>query len=218
MAVDFDLVDETNLNRQILYREKHIGVKKTEAAKDTVNEFNSNVDFIGLDRRINSVKDLEIIINLYKPNCLICAADKPPVKIYKWVNEACIKNNIPYIYGGNTETTAFFQTVIPHTSSCFECYEYHLENNFNKEGYAKYLSILKNSYSSENNCTAASSSALAAFMIFDFIRLIAEFEKPLSLNKRTFIDFKTDEIDSEYIPINKNCPICSVHNFSDKEV
>ncbi len=218
VAIDFDIVDETNLNRQILYREKHIGMKKIYAAKETVNEFNSHVEFVGLDMKINSTDDLEEILESYRPMCVVCSADKPPVKIYKWVNEACVKRNIPYIYGGNTETTAFFQTVVPHNSSCFECYEHHLKNNFNKEGYAKYVSIMENNYSSQNNCTAASSSALASFMIFDFIRLITGFEKPLSLNRRMFIDFKTNEIDSEYIPVNQNCNICSKSNKLKKEV
>ena len=120
--------------------------------------------------------------------------------------------SIPFLYGGNSETTAYYHTVIPNISSCFMCYEKKLEENKNKDGYNKYLSILNNSYSTENNCTAASSSALAAFMVFDIVRLITRAEVPLSLNKRIFIDYKTNIIDEEYVEKQDNCELCSNNN------
>lgn len=213
IAVDFDFVDISNLNRQILYREKHVGKKKVYSAKETINEFNSNVDFIPIDKKIESHLDILNILHQFKPDCVICVADKPPIKIYKWVNEACFANNIPFLYGGNSETTAFYQTVIPSISSCFLCYEKKLEKNINKDGYNKYLSIINNSYSTENNCTAASSSALAAFMLFDIVRLITKVEKPLSLNKRIFIDYKTNIVDEEPVEIQCDCEFCSNINY-----
>ncbi|MDY3050294.1 MAG: ThiF family adenylyltransferase [Parvimonas sp.] len=212
IAVDFDFVDISNLNRQILYKEKHVGKKKVYSAKETINEFNSNIEFIAIDKKIDSSLDVLDILEQFKPDCVICVADKPPIKIYKWVNEACFMKSIPFLYGGNSETTAYYHTVIPNISSCFLCYEKKLEENKNKDGYNKYLSILNNSYSTENNCTAASST-LAAFMALDIVRLITGAEVPLSLNKRILIDYKTNIIDEEYVEKQDNCDLCSNNNY-----
>ena len=58
IAVDFDFVDISNLNRQILYREKHVGKKKVYSAKETINEFNSNIEFVAIDKKIDSSLDV----------------------------------------------------------------------------------------------------------------------------------------------------------------
>lgn len=210
IGVDFDSVDLTNLNRQILYREDQIGMKKVIAAGETIKKFNSNVNFVPVDMTVKSSEDVLKLINKFNPTIVICAADKPPLWIYKWINEACMITDKPWIFGGNSETTSYFQTIIPHKTSCFECKQTYLNENECKDGLNKYKAILANGYDTENNCTSASSSALASFVTFDALRIITGCGEPMSINKRTFIDYKTNLIETEEALRASNCKCCSM--------
>lgn len=215
IGIDFDIVDLTNLNRQILYREKHVGMKKTEAAAETVKEFNSDVEFIPVFKKLGGYKDILDIIKEHSADFVFCAADKPPLWIYRWANQACLETNTPWIYGGNSETTSYFQTITPFKSACYQCKEKFIYANF-PEGVQKYESILDGGYDAQNNCLTASSSTLGSFMIFDFIRIISGMAKPLSINKLTFFDYKTYEIDREDVPIMETCD-CQTTNLKGGE-
>ena len=52
--VDFDQVDLTNLQRQILYRTSDVGRKKLEAAQERIHEINPNIDVVLHDDRFTS--------------------------------------------------------------------------------------------------------------------------------------------------------------------
>src|SRR6266704_3175214 len=59
--VDFDVIDETNLQRQVLYGTKDVGRKKIEVAKERVGQINPNVDVQTYETRLTSDNALEIL-------------------------------------------------------------------------------------------------------------------------------------------------------------
>ena len=59
-AIDKDVVDASNLNRQTLYTFEDIGVKKCEVAKKRVNQINPLVDITAVDKCITDISDLGI--------------------------------------------------------------------------------------------------------------------------------------------------------------
>src|SRR6266498_6009942 len=67
--VDFDVVDYTNLQRQIIHGTKDVGRLKLESAKNTIADINPNVEVIGFEERFTSsnameiVKDFDIVID-----------------------------------------------------------------------------------------------------------------------------------------------------------
>lgn len=209
IGLDFDRVDLTNLNRQILYKENDIGKFKVDAAKNTVNAFNSDTEFIPLNKELRSDNEIEKIIKKYNVDFVFCAADKPPLKIYEWINQACLNTNTPWIYGGNSEVTSYFQTIIPYKSACYECKKANYESwNDSEEAISKYNSASKNGYHAQNNCIAPSSSALASFMTFEFIKIITGCAQPLSLNKLSVFDYITYSFSFEYFNRLKSCEAC----------
>jgi sulfur carrier protein ThiS adenylyltransferase len=70
LLIDFDIVEPSNLNRQY-YFVKHIGMKKTEAMKDTISECNPFVEVEARDMKLDETnivetfKDVDIIIEAF---------------------------------------------------------------------------------------------------------------------------------------------------------
>ena len=90
---DFDNVDETNLNRQILYTAKDIGLKKVECATKRAREINSDVSIEIIGEKLSK----ENIQNLdkYKIDFVIDAIDDSNAKIA--LATYCLQKDIPMI-------------------------------------------------------------------------------------------------------------------------
>lgn len=189
-GLDFDTVDRTNLNRQILYGEKDIGIKKTEASKRTISDFNSDITYKTLDTKIESFDQLEEIIKEDDFDFIFCAADTPPFLLYQWVDEISEKYNIPWMYGGTREAISSYSLIVPNkTHSYRDSFNIQLQKS-NEEALEKYSYVKENKPKYANNCIAASSSILSSFMIFDFIKYVTAMEKTLSNNSIIYFDYR----------------------------
>lgn len=120
LLIDGDRVEETNLNRQILYTEHDIGRLKVDAAADRLGAFNSRVRLETIGKRMDSKDEIAKTIEGY--DVVIDAADWPAHDIEEWVNEACFAAEIPYI------TMSHFPPVarvgpfyVPGVTGCFAC-------------------------------------------------------------------------------------------------
>jgi molybdopterin/thiamine biosynthesis adenylyltransferase len=113
--VDFDVVDVTNLQRQILHYDKDIGKPKVESAKETLKAYNPEVNIIVHEEPLNSenamniIKDYDIVIN---------GADNFPARYL--VNDACYFNNKPLVDGSILLFDGTSTVYIPG-SGCYRC-------------------------------------------------------------------------------------------------
>ncbi|MER0447081.1 ThiF family adenylyltransferase [Streptomyces sp. Edi4] len=121
-AVEFDRVELSNLNRQILYREADIGEPKLHRAVERVREFNSRMTIEPVEMKISSVQDVADVIA--GTDLVICVADRPKVEIVNWVNEACVRASIPLTTGGLDTQRAVYYTVVPGESGCVQCWRH----------------------------------------------------------------------------------------------
>ena len=92
--VDFDVIDETNLQRQVLYGTKDVGRKKIEVAKERVAQINPNVDVQTYETHLTSDNALEILKDY---DVVIDGTDNFPTRYL--VNDATVLLNKPNVYG-----------------------------------------------------------------------------------------------------------------------
>ena len=92
--VDFDVIHETNLQRQVLYGTKDVGRKKIEVAKERVAQINPNVDVQTYETHLTSDNALEILKDY---DVVIDGTDNFPTRYL--VNDATVLLNKPNVYG-----------------------------------------------------------------------------------------------------------------------
>ena len=92
--IDMDVVDESNIQRQILHGSSDIGVKKIDSAKDTLQEINPYVKLELYDQAFDE-NNAEVIAKNY--DIIIDGTDNFPSRYL--VNDTSVLLGIPYVYG-----------------------------------------------------------------------------------------------------------------------
>lgn len=111
--IDFDVVDESNLQRQIIHGESDVGRPKAESARDSVKEVNSNVEVILHQERLESDNALEILAGY---DLILDGTDNFATRYL--VNDAAVILNKPYVWGSiyrfDGQVSVFWNEYGPH--------------------------------------------------------------------------------------------------------
>ena len=92
--VDFDVVDASNLQRQVIHGTKDIGRKKLDSAADSMRDINPNVVIDKFDTSLTSANALEILRDY---DLVVDGTDNFPTRYL--VNDACVLLKKPNVYG-----------------------------------------------------------------------------------------------------------------------
>ncbi len=122
LLVDFDRVELSNLNRQVLYSEADIGRFKAEAAAERLHGFNSAMKVEARVQRLDSEAAIAETIAGY--DLVIDACDWPAHDIERWINSACFAARIPFIAMSHFPPVARVGPLyVPGVTGCFACQE-----------------------------------------------------------------------------------------------
>src|SRR3989475_8739806 len=114
--VDFDVVDFTNLQRQIIHDTSDVGRLKIESAKDTIADINPNVEVVAHETRLTSENALDIFRDY---DIVADGTDNFPTRYL--VNDACVLLGKPNVYGSifrfEGQATVFYAKEGP----CYRC-------------------------------------------------------------------------------------------------
>ena len=92
--VDFDVVDKTNLQRQVLHGTSTVGIPKLESAKQRISDLNPNVRVETFETRLTAENALDIIRDF---DIVADGTDNFPTRYL--VNDACVLLGKPNVYG-----------------------------------------------------------------------------------------------------------------------
>ena len=92
--MDFDRVSESNLNRQVLYKEKDINLPKVEAAKKSLLEINATLNYL----TFNEILSSENAAGIFRTFDLIVDGTDNIISKYL-INDTCNELNKPWVYG-----------------------------------------------------------------------------------------------------------------------
>ena len=114
--VDFDQVDASNLQRQVLYSVRDVGRPKLEAAKDRILELNPNVKVDNYETRLTSENAMDIIKEY---DVVVDGTDNFPTRYL--VNDACVLLGKPNVYGSIFRFEGQISVFDASRGPCYRC-------------------------------------------------------------------------------------------------
>ncbi|HEY5975543.1 MAG TPA: ThiF family adenylyltransferase [Geobacteraceae bacterium] len=114
--VDSDVVELSNLQRQILHATPDLGLLKVESARTTLAPLNPDVRLVTHPFRVTA-ENIDALLVGY--DFVIDATDNFAAKFL--INDACVLAGIPYCHGGVLRFDGQVMTVLPGASACYRC-------------------------------------------------------------------------------------------------
>ena len=114
--VDFDVVDESNLQRQIVHGQSTVGIKKVESARQRLLDINPHIQIDVYDTLLSSENALEI----FKPYDIIAdGTDNFPTRYL--VNDACVLLGKPNVYASIFRFEGQLSVFDAESGPCYRC-------------------------------------------------------------------------------------------------
>jgi adenylyltransferase/sulfurtransferase len=115
--LDFDSVDFSNLQRQIIHGTEDVGRPKTQSASETIKSINPNVEVVVYNARISSENALDIL----RPyDIVVDGTDNFPTRYL--TNDACVLLKKPNVYGSIFRFDGQASVFAPHLGGpCYRC-------------------------------------------------------------------------------------------------
>jgi len=114
--VDFDLVDASNLQRQILHSTERVGAPKVESARRTLNALNPDVEIIAHRARIDA-SNAESLLEGY--DVIVDGSDNFPTRYL--INDASLRLGIPVAHGSIFRFDGQASFFVPYQGPCYRC-------------------------------------------------------------------------------------------------
>jgi len=117
-VVDRDYVELDNLHRQVLFDEEDVerGLPKAIAAAEKLRKANSQVEVEPLVADVHHRNVEEIMIDM---DLVLDGTDNFETRYL--INDACVKHDTPWIYGGAVGSYGMTMNIIPHQTPCLRC-------------------------------------------------------------------------------------------------
>jgi sulfur-carrier protein adenylyltransferase/sulfurtransferase len=114
--IDMDVVDESNLQRQILHNMERIGDRKVDSAKKTLTALNPDVDVVTYDQRLGADNVLDVIDGY---DVIVDGTDNFPTRYL--LNDAALLKRIPVIHGSIFRFEGQVSVFMPYEGPCYRC-------------------------------------------------------------------------------------------------
>lgn len=199
--IDRDIVEVTNLQRQVLFTEKDAAdeIPKAEAAREHLAEINSEIE---LDPVIVDVNPYNIEKLIDGVDVVVDGTDNLEVRYL--LNEACQKHSIRWVYGGVVGSGGLVMNVLPGDGPCLQC----LLGEFPEDG----------TYDTCDTVGVISpiTNIVAAYETAETMKLLVGDEDALV---RQAISLDTWDSFTEFFDVDKDpdCPVCGRHEYTRLE-
>jgi molybdopterin-synthase adenylyltransferase len=189
--IDNDMVDISNLNRQILHWDKDIGKAKTESAYEKLSQLNKNIDIETKNITIDETNVSSLVEGF---DIIVDAMDNMPTRYL--LNKTAIEHRIPFVHGAVFGLEGRAMTILPGQSACIRC----LYHGTPPKGKFPVLGT-----------TAAIIGAIQATEVIKYITGMGT----LLTNKLLIYDGLNMQFTELKVTRNENCEHCG--NFNERE-
>ena len=188
--VDFDQVDLSNLQRQIIHSTERIGMLKTESAKKTIQALNPDVNVTLYNEKMDSSNIMNLIEGY---DYIVDGSDNFPTRYL--VNDACVMKNKTLIHGSIYRFEGQVTVFKPGDGPCYRC----LYPEPPPPG------MVPNCQ--EGGVLGVLAGVIGNLQVVEVLKLILGIGKPL-VGKLLIYDALNTEFRNLRLRRDANCPIC----------
>jgi molybdopterin/thiamine biosynthesis adenylyltransferase len=217
--VDFDRIELSNFNRQILYGEPFVGQRKIDVAMERAKALNSGANIDAVELRFNCADDVyDVVKDL---DAVISVVDRPKMHVARWVNEGCLRAGTAFIGGGVNVQQAIHYTVVPGISGCVDCWRSIAEEN---DPTSRVVQEVMEDIDRQGTVFGEDTAAFnglvaidAGYMVSELVRLVSQVTPPLSVGRLLGASFHDPRLRVlEEWPRMPDCPSCSTVQARDQ--
>jgi bacteriocin biosynthesis cyclodehydratase domain-containing protein len=203
VLVDDDVVERSNLNRQILYGEADVGEAKVDAAARWIAGFDHRIEVVPVQRRIAAAADVPAVVE--GADVVVVAADWPAYLLARWINAACVAGRIPFVLAGQVPPILKVGPIYwPGRTACFACHEDALRRA--SPHYDDYVAHAQ--AAPQRSATLGPASGLVgAALGIDLLHLLTG-RRPASLGAAVLLDMRTLAARREELERARGCAAC----------
>jgi sulfur-carrier protein adenylyltransferase/sulfurtransferase len=114
--VDADIVDDSNLQRQVVHTAERVGMPKVESARIAIEALNPDVNVVKHETRLDQTNVLDIFAGY---DVILDGTDNFATRYL--INDACVLLNKPNVHGSIFRFEGQATTFIPHEGPCYRC-------------------------------------------------------------------------------------------------
>ena len=190
--VDFDTVENSNLQRQIIHRSNTIGTSKVVSAKETLLALNPETSIHCLDKKLTS-DELEALISTV--SCVIDASDNFETRFL--INNACVSQKTALISAAAIQYEGQISVfdLRRDDSACYACL-------YNEDG------VEENTNCSDNGILAPVVGILGSMQALEAIKLICNIGETLQ-HRLLIFDALTLQWRTMKLKKDTNCQVCN---------
>jgi molybdopterin/thiamine biosynthesis adenylyltransferase/rhodanese-related sulfurtransferase len=115
-VVDADVVDASNLQRQVIHNTRRIGVPKVDSAEETITSLNPDVKVVKFQERLTS-ENVDRIFDQF--DIVVDGCDNFPTRYL--VNDASVMKRKPVVHGSIFRFDGQVTTFMPYEGPCYRC-------------------------------------------------------------------------------------------------
>lgn len=204
---DFDEVEISDASRHMYYRDKYIGIDKTEALACEIKQINKSINVQIVNESMKPDTNVEELIK--KSDFVVNTMDEPYIGYTaSKISRICIKHRIAhYIAGGfDAHLASTGELIIPYVTPCVECYAGHFKETL--KGWKPKKHPVKTRYTEIGGlaCMSLFSSSYACIEIIKYIAGLVTMEENFKIRG----EFLFHDMSLTYLNVEKNpdCPIC----------
>jgi molybdopterin/thiamine biosynthesis adenylyltransferase/rhodanese-related sulfurtransferase len=192
--VDADIVDETNLQRQIAHSLDRLGTPKVDSAKRTIEALNPDVDVVTYRERLTSENIDRILDDGW--DLIVDGADNFPTRYL--VNDASVWRGIPVVHGSIYRFEGQVTVFKPGDGPCYRCL-------FPEPPPAELAPSC-----AEGGVLGVLPGIVGSLQTNEAIKLAVEIGEPL-IGRLLLFDALSTEFSEVRIDRNPDCPVCGEH-------
>lgn len=201
-AIDFDIVESTNLNRQILYKQNDVGKYKVEVAKREIESVDPSINFHAINKKITTATNLKPLLE--NVDFVFNGYGYYPSKTFELLWKECLKNRVPsLIFGGSWVGPLN----VPGKTPCLNCIT--MEDDIKRMVEASQFRY----YNPKNTLPVPSLAPRMAFTtsiaVWEAIRFLSDIDRPKTMDGILMFDlFNYHNVPFRHVKIKEDCPSC----------